>query len=117
MKTNARIITFFAFFVMIFLLITPVHGAVPIAKITGFDGEVIVQSGVEISTVTNAGLGLKHGDRIQTKEGEVQITFNDGAIMKINPFTSTMIQEREEARGWGIFKTKKAVRRIKRPPE
>ena len=84
----------------------------PIAQISSFKGGVIVQSGTKIFRVTQIGLTLKNGDRIQTKQGEVLIIFNDGAVMKIRPFTNTMIQEREEKGGWWIFKSKRAVRRI-----
>ena len=84
----------------------------PIAQISSFKGGVIVQSGTRIFRVTQIGLTLKNGDRIQTKQGEVLIIFNDGAVMKIRPFTNTMIQEREEKGGWWIFKSKRAVRRI-----
>jgi hypothetical protein len=86
--------------------------AKPIAQISGFEGEVIVQSGTEIFRLSQSGLRLDDGDRIQTGQGEVQILFNDGAVMKIRPFTNTMIQEREEKSGFQIFKTKREVRRI-----
>ena len=95
-----------------FFIAPPADAAEPIAKISSFKGEVILQSGPIISDVTEIRLPLMEGDRIQTKDGEVEITFNDGAVMKVSPFTSAMIQEREEESGWWIFKTKKAVRRV-----
>jgi hypothetical protein len=49
---------------------------------------------------------------VQTKEGEVEILFNDGAILKLNPYSNAMIQERTEESGFWIFKTKQEVRRI-----
>ena len=96
----------------VLLCASQTHAAKPIAKISSYKGEVLVQSDTKIITVTQIGLPLNDGDRIQTKQGEAQITFNDGALMKIRPFTNTMIQEREEKSGFWIFKTKKAVRRI-----
>jgi hypothetical protein len=42
----------------------------------------------------------------------VQITFNDGALMSIRPYTNTMIQETQEETGWFLFKAKDLVRRI-----
>jgi len=88
-----------------------VNAAKPIASISGFEGEVILLSGKEFREV-KVGLPLFHGDRIQTKNGRVEVTFTDGAVMKVRPFASTMIQEMEEKSGWWVFKTKKAVRRI-----
>jgi hypothetical protein len=93
-------------------LAAPCFAVAPIAKISSFKGDIIVQSQNNILPITQAGQTLMEGDRIQTKEGEVEITFNDGAVMKVRPFTTTLIQEREEESGWWIFKTKKAVRRI-----
>jgi len=83
-----------------------------IARISGFRGEVIVQSGKEVFSVAKTGQTLLQGDRVQTKEGEAQITFNDGAVMKVRPFSHAMIQEREEASGFWVFKVKKQVRRV-----
>ena len=44
-----------------------------IAQISGFEGEVIVQSGTKIFKLTRSGLRLGNGDRIQTGQGEAQI--------------------------------------------
>jgi hypothetical protein len=84
----------------------------PIAKVSSFTGEVFMKSDTNVFRVTQIGQILHDGDFIQTKEGEVQITFNDGALMKIRPYTNTMIQEREERSGFWLFKTKKLVRRM-----
>ena len=84
----------------------------PIAKVADFKGEVLIQSDSKILEVTQVGQILNEGDRVQTKQGLVQITFNDGAIMKVRPFTSVMVQEREEKGGWLLFKTRQTVRRI-----
>jgi hypothetical protein len=54
---------------------------------------------------------LNEGDRIQTKDGLAEITFEDGSVLKMSPFTSVMIQEREEERGW-LLKTRSTVRRV-----
>lgn len=113
MNTRFRIL-----FITLILLMTsffiapPADAAKPIATISAFKGEVVIQSGPDIADAKEIGQPLMEGDRIQTKDGEIEITFNDGAVMKVRPFTSTMIQEREEETGWWIFKTKKAVRRL-----
>jgi len=96
----------------IFSLTSQGYAAKPIAKVSSFKGDVVVLSDVKIFTVTRIGQALMEGDRIQTKEGRAQITFNDGAVMKVRPFTSVRIEEREEKSGWWVFKTKKAVRRV-----
>ena len=101
-----------ALFMGIFLIASQTLAAKPIAQISSSEGEVIIQSDTKIFRVTELGLTLKDGDRIQTKQGEAKIVFNDGAVMKIMPFTNTIIQEREEKSGFWIFKTKKMARRI-----
>ena len=114
MKQRSKILSMVVLFLCmgIFLFAFQAHAAKPVAKISGFDGEVVVQSGAMVYRLDRTGLILNDGDHVQTKQGEVQITFNDGAIMKVRPFTTTMIQEREEKSGFLFFKTKKAVRRI-----
>jgi len=102
---------FVALVIGVFFLAPQADASKPIAKLTEFKGEVIILSGKEFIK-TKIGQNLNEGDRIQTKQGTAQITFNDGAVMKIRPFGSAMIQEREEKSGWWIFKTKKTVRRI-----
>jgi hypothetical protein len=99
------------FIIAISFVVPLANAAKPIASISGFKGEVILLSGKEFKEV-KVGLPLFHGDRIQTKNGRAEITFTDGAVMKVRPFASTMIQEMEEKSGWWVFKTKKAVRRI-----
>jgi hypothetical protein len=113
MNPRFRILpVFLALCMWVFVLASQSHAAKPIAQVSSFTGEVIIQSGTDIFRLTQLGLTLNDGDRIQIKHGEVQIIFNDGAVMKMRPFTNTTIQEREEKSGFWIFKTKKAVRRI-----
>lgn len=106
------VLVLISLFVGLFILTSNTYAAKPIARISSFQGEAIVQSGTKIIKVTQTGLPLNQGDRIQTKQGEIQVIFNDGAVMKVRPFTNAMIQERQEKQGWWLFKTKKAVRRI-----
>lgn len=95
------------------LLATPqANAATPVAKLSGFQGEVIIVSDSQLIKVTQPGVTLNEGDSIQTKEGEAEVSFNDGAIMKIRRHTSTMVQQREETTGWWIFKSKELARRI-----
>ncbi|HUU39485.1 MAG TPA: hypothetical protein VMW42_00945 [Desulfatiglandales bacterium] len=114
MKPRSKILSmiFLSLCMGIFLFSFQAYAAKPVAKISGFKGEVIIQSGTMVSRLDRMDLILNDGDRVQTKQGEVEITFNDGALMKLRPFTATMIQEREEKSGIWIFKTKKTVRRI-----
>jgi hypothetical protein len=94
------------------ILLTALPAIASIAKVTSFKGEVIVASGGQVDKVTAPGLVLKSGDIVQTKDGEVQIAFNDGAVMKVNPYTKTMIQEAKEQRGTWLFKTTEKARRV-----
>jgi hypothetical protein len=102
----------FALFAGVFLIGSPAYAAKPIAKITSFKGDVIIQSGTQFFKVTQIGQALNEGDRIQTKQGEAEVTFNDGALMSVRPFTNASILEGDEKSGFWIFKTKKPVRRI-----
>ncbi len=113
--SNPRVRTllmFSLFFVGLFFVASNCHSAKPIARISGFEGEVIVLSDTRIIKVTQSGVPLNKGDRIQTKQGKAEIIFDDGAVMKLNSFTNAMIQERKEKEGWFVFGTKKAARRI-----
>lgn len=94
------------------LLITPqAFGAKSVAKVTSYKGDVVILSDGQFIQVTKAGMDLKDGDRVQTKEGEAEVAFWDGSVMKVSPFTSTMVQEREEESGW-LFKSKTLARRL-----
>jgi hypothetical protein len=101
-----------ALFLGFFAMAASTHAATPVAKITQFKGEVLIVSGDQVSKVTGVGQPVHDGDAVQTKDGEAQITFNDGALMTIRPYTSTVIQEAEEQSGWFLFKAKNLVRRI-----
>jgi hypothetical protein len=113
MKPRVRTALIVAFFLLgVFALAASTHAATPVAKITQFKGEVLIVSGEQLSKVTSVGQPINDGDAVQTKDGEAQITFNDGALMTIRPYTSTVIQEAEEEKGWFLFKAKDLVRRI-----
>ena len=109
---SKSLIVFLVLCMGIFFLNSQAYAAKPIAKVSSFSGEAFMKSDINVFRVTRIGQVLYDGDFIQTKEGEVQITFNDGALMKIRPFTNTMIQEREEKGGFWLFKTKTLVRRM-----
>lgn len=111
MKTVARA-GLLAFFIMVVLFSGTAQAAVPLAKVTTFTGEAVVLGGADTTRISRIGQELNEGDRVQTKQGTVQVTFNDGAILKLSPFTSALIQEKDEESGILIFKTKKAVRRV-----
>jgi hypothetical protein len=113
MKRKVKTALILAFFSLgILALAASSHAATPIAKITQFKGEVLIVSGGQLSKVTSVGQPINDGDTVQTKNGETQITFNDGALMTIRPYTSTVIQETQEEKGWFLFKAKDLVRRI-----
>lgn len=81
-----------------------------VAKVTAAGDDAMVMRGDHILDL-KAGQGIMAGDKVQTKKGDVQITFNDGAVLKISPFSITEIQERIEESGF-IFKKKSEVRRL-----
>lgn len=103
---------FLAVFFLIIFGFAPALHATPIAHVTSFRGEVIVQSEAELTPVTATGHALESGNLILTKEGEAQITFEDGALLDLSPFTTARIQAQEETSGFAFFKRKKDVRRI-----
>ena len=112
MNSKFRILTvFWVLFMGLFLVCSHSSAEDPIAKITGFKGEVIIFSGKQFIDA-KVGQPLMHGDRIQTREGSAEITFNDGAVMKIREFTSTMIQEGEVESESSTSGTKRLVRRV-----
>lgn len=94
-----------------FLFAPHADASKPVAVVFSSQGEVIVQSG-EIFMITRPALELKDGDRIQTKQGRVTINFEDGAVMKISPFSHVTIRQREEKHEFWFFKPKRDVRRI-----
>lgn len=105
-------LAFLILFMGVFLFSFQTHAAKPVAHISSFKGDAVVLSDKEFMDV-KLGLSLMHGDRIQTRNGEVEITFNDGALMKVRPYSSIMVQEGEERRGFlSALKPKKLVRRI-----
>lgn len=83
-----------------------------IGKISSFKGDVILQSGASVSKVEKINTAVNDGDSLTTRNGEVSITFTDGAVIKVNPYTTMQLQERKEERGAWIFKTSQMTRRI-----
>ncbi|MFH1980274.1 MAG: hypothetical protein ABIL58_00375 [Pseudomonadota bacterium] len=86
--------------------------AEPVAKITAVTGNVVLLSGADIIQVKAPGQLVNSGDNVQTEDGTAQLTFTDGAILKITPYSSSMVQEQEEESGFLFFKTKTSVPRI-----
>jgi hypothetical protein len=86
------------------------HALTPVAKITGFEGEVVLLSGKVFKDI-RVGRILHHDDWIQTEKGEVVIEFNDGAVLKVREYSSIVIRERMEQPDSGS-RTKRLVRRI-----
>lgn len=114
MKSTSNHLTVFFIFVVGVLGASACWGATApvIAQVTDVEGSAVIMSGTTIKVIGRAGVQVRAGDRIQTKKGSVEIVFNDGAIMNIHPYTSTMIQEDEESEGFGFWKKKVSVRRV-----
>lgn len=111
-RRHQATLAFFSMTLIALLIAFTAGGAeAAIAKITSVKGAVIVNQAGNVSDVTAPGLALNDGDQLLTKEGEAQVTFNDGAILKMQPYTKAMIQERKETKGT-IFKTKENARRL-----
>ncbi|MDD5206740.1 MAG: hypothetical protein PHS17_15050, partial [Desulfobacterales bacterium] len=92
---SSKLKVMFVFFVVcmgVFIMANGAIAAKPIAKVTAFKGEVILLSGTEVKAITQTGVALNDGDKLQTKNGEAEVTFDDGAVMKLNPFTASMIE-------------------------
>ena len=104
------LLLFLVLYVGIFFLTSQTHASKPIGKIASFKGKVILLSGREFKEV-RVGHPVFHSDWIQTMEGEVDVQFHDGALLRIKQFTSTIIREREETIKWSSG-AKKAIRRI-----
>lgn len=83
-----------------------------IGKITAYKGEVVIKAGESVSRVTKVGALVNDGDTVTTQNGEANVVFNDGAILKLNPYTGAQIQERQEQSGVWIFKKTYNARRI-----
>jgi len=79
----------------IFFLASQAHTSKPIGKIISFKGKVILLSGREFKDV-KIWHPVFHSDWIQTMEGEVDVQFRDGALLRVKQFSSTIIREREE---------------------
>jgi hypothetical protein len=113
MNAKSRILRAFLVSCVAVLLCNPqTRAAKIIANVASLEGELIIQSGERVSLAAEVGQNLFDGDHIQTKYGKVRITFNDGAVLSVKPFTSATMQEREEERGFLVLKGKRAVRRI-----
>lgn len=96
MNPRLRLLVFFLVALAGAFFLTPrAHTSKPIAKITNFEGKVLLLSGREFKEV-RTGLPVFHSDWIQTMDGEVDVQFHDGVLLRIKPFSSTIIRERKE---------------------
>jgi hypothetical protein len=110
-KSFLSLVTFIVFVLLIGSGLTA-FAAGPVAKVGSFKGEAYIQTGTTADRISQVGQTVLDGDKVQTKDGEVQLLFTDGAVMTVNPYSTTMIQEQEEESGFWVFKTKKMVRRM-----
>ena len=88
-----------------------VDAGISIGRISSFEGKAYILSGSNIGKVEFVGQVVNQSDKIQTIDGTVDVTLNDGAFIKISPYSTTAVSEREEETGW-LFKRKSLVRRI-----
>ncbi len=104
------LVLFLVSLVGIFFLASQAHTSKPIGKITRLKGKVILLSGREFKEV-RIGHPIFHSDWIQTMEGEVDVQFHDGSLLRVKQFSSTIIREREETLN-RLSGAKKIFRRI-----
>jgi len=96
-----------------FFLLCPASGdCAGIARVAGFSGEAVILSGLNMDEVKMPGQLVKGGDMVQTQQGAVQLAFDDGTLLKINPHTTVTVQESVEESGILIFRTKSPALRI-----
>jgi hypothetical protein len=86
---------FLALLVGISFLTSQAYSSKPIGKISRIKGKVILLSGREFKEV-RIGHPIFHSDWIQTMDGEVDVQFHDGALLRVKQFSSTIIRERQE---------------------
>jgi len=67
-----------------------------IARLTDFSGTVLIKSQGSWGVEPEEGLPLYSDDKIVTKIGIATVTFNDGAVIEINPNSNLLIEESEE---------------------
>jgi hypothetical protein len=70
-----------------------------IARLTDFSGTVMIKSQGSWGVEPEEGLPLYSDDKVVTKIGIATVTFNDGAVIEINPNSNLLIQESEEEEG------------------
>ncbi len=83
------------------LFVSQAMAAEPIARVTRSEGKIFIMTASPVALVKDvkAGQTLGVGDRVQTFEGEVDITFNDGALLTVKPWTTVMIHEWKKKEG------------------
>lgn len=82
-----------------------------IGKVEKFSGVARILSGDKIAAVTAVGQDVFSGDKIQTEEGEVEIKFNDGALLTVAKFSVFSTDEKKETKGI-FFKSTEDARRM-----
>jgi hypothetical protein len=67
-----------------------------IARVAEFTGEAVILSGFNMDEVKTPGQSVKGGDMVQTQQGAVQLAFDNGTLLKINPYTTVTAQDRAQ---------------------
>lgn len=83
-----------------------------IARITAFTGEVRVRNRMEWLWVTKVGHPLFSGDKVVTKRGRAEVTFEDGSVIRLGLNASVKITEKTELKGL-LFRRKLTVRNVR----
>ncbi len=100
-----------ALFSVCLLAGTSVVQALEIGKVEKFEGVARILSGDKVTDITAAGQAVSSGDKIQTEQGNVEIKLNDGAEIKVKPFSVVSTVEKKEEKGV-FFKTTEDARRV-----
>ncbi|MDD4869359.1 MAG: FecR domain-containing protein [Kiritimatiellae bacterium] len=102
---------FLALLSMCVMLGASVAQAVEIGKVEKFEGIARILSGDKVTDIKAVGQPVLSGDKIQTEQGSVEIKLNDGAEIKVKPFSVVSTVEKQEKKGV-FFKTTEDARRV-----
>ena len=84
----------------------------PIGVLSDFSGDVIIKSKGSWGVQPRLNLPLYSSDKVVTKLGSARITFNDGAVIKVQNNSNLRIHQSVEEKG--LFKKVKTVKRTLR---
>jgi hypothetical protein len=100
-RVGRLLLILFAFVCMMLISVQAFSAGQPIARLTEFSGTVLIKSQGSWGVEPEEGLPLYSDDKLVTKIGIATVTFNDGAVIEINPNSNLLIEESEEEEGIG----------------